>query len=336
MKKAALVTLILGGMIWAEHSMALTISPPRFELAANPGQRAEAMVKLFNETDRELVLYSSSSNFTAAEDEEGVPKFYDLKEGEEDLSKWIEIEKGPITIAPQETKEIPFAINVPGFADPGGHYASIFFGSGLPDGSGGSGVGLSEKIGALILLRVSGDILEEGRLVEFKLKDPKPFYDHLPVGFTLTFENSGNVHLKPQGEVAITNLLGQKSGKADVNKDQISGGKNILPRTSRHFEASWTRGLYQEPGTGFFGKLRAEMDNFALGRYKAVLDLGYGSQSKKEKAEAVFWVFPWHLILVVVLGSAALVAVLVLAVKSYNRWIIKQVMGKMDQKDKSS
>ena len=336
MKTAALATLILGGMIWAEHSLALTISPPRFELAANPGQRAEAMVKLFNETDKELVLYSSASNFTAAEDEEGVPKFYELKEGEEDLSKWIEIEKGPITIAPQETKEIPFVINVPGFADPGGHYASIFFGSGLPDGSGGSGVGLSEKIGALILLRVSGDILEEGRLVEFKLKDPKPFYDHLPVGFTLTFENSGNVHLKPQGEVAITNLLGQKSGKADVNKDQISGGKNILPRTSRHFEASWTRGLYQEPGTGFFGKLRAEMDNFALGRYKAVLDLGYGSQSKKEKAEAVFWVLPWHLILVVVLGSAALVAVLVLAVKSYNRWIIKQVIGKMDQKDKSS
>ena len=333
MKKTVVaISLILGGLMFANISYALTITPPRFEIAVNPGQRFEYTVQLYNETDQEMTVYSSASNFTYQEGQEGVPKFYDLAEGEEGLAKWIEVEPGPIVIAPQERKDIKFAVNVPQNADPGGHYAGLFFGSQSSSQAGSSGVGVSEKIGALILMRVSGDIKESGRLVEFNLKNSQTVYDHLPVNFALLFENSGNIHLKPAGEIVITDFTGRTADKVGVNQDQIGGGKNVLPNTSRHFEAVWTKGPLNVSDRGFWGKLAAEKDNFALGRYKATLNLEYGSQGVKEKASVVFWVFPWHLLLVLLIVFIIALAILFLVIRSYNRWIIGKALGK-DQKN---
>lgn len=332
MKKTIIaINLILGGLMFADPSLAMTISPPRFEISVNPGQQTEAVVKLINETDKEAVLYSSASNFSAEENEEGVPKFYDLKEGEEGLAKWIGIEKGPFIIKPFETKEINFVVNVPNNADPGGHYAAIFFGSQPSDSEGGA-VGLTEKIGALILLRVSGDIREDGRLVEFKLDDSRPFYNHLPVNFFLLFENTGNVHLKPKGDIVITNMLGKNSSTVTINKDTISGGKNVLPQTSRHFETTWTGGPMKNTATGFLGSLDSEIKNFAFGRYTGKLNLEYGSSGKKSEAAVVFWVFPWHLLLVVFLGIVIVVSLLIIGIINYNKWVVKKALEQMNAK----
>jgi len=328
MKKVAIVTMIiLGGLMFFGRASALTIIPPRIEVAANPGQPVELTIKLYNETDKEQILYTSAANFSAEEDEEGIPKFYDLGNSEDGLAKWISIESGPITVNPMERKEIAFKINVPANADPGGHYAALFFSSQPASNiNSGSGVGVTEKIGALILLRVSGDIQEAGKLVEFKLKNPQTFYDHLPVGLTLLFQNTGNVHLKPVGEVKITNLFGAVSEKIAVNKQIEGSGKNVLPNTSRHLEAVWTRGPLEVKANGFFDKVNAEINNFALGRYKATLNLEYGSLNKTAQASVFFWVFPWHLMLVVTAAAVILILIFVTTIKKYNKWIVKKAL----------
>lgn len=333
MKKVAIAIIaILGGLFLAGQALALTISPPRLELTANPGQQTSATIKLINETDKEAVFYSSAANFTAAEGQEGVPKFYELEEGEDGLAKWFDIEKGPIAIGASETREISFIINVPANADPGGHYAALFFGN-EPPGSSGSNVSVAGKIGVLVLLRVSGEIKEGGNLAEFRLKDAKASYDHLPVGFSALFENSGNIHLKPQGEITITNLLGMVSEKIPVNKEEIAGGRNVLPGTSRHLEAFWTRGPIEIKDSGLADKLKNEMSNFAFGRYKASLSLGYGSQGKKAESSLIFWVFPWHLILALAILAAILIFAVIAMIKGYNNWIIKKAMQKMDSQN---
>jgi len=337
MKKAAIaIMVILGGLVFFGRVSALTVIPPRLEIAANPGQSITETVKIYNETDKEQSLYTSTANFSAEENEEGIPKFNNYgNNNEDDLAKWISVDAGPIVINPGESKEISFTISVPGNADPGGHYAALFFSSQSPsDISGSAGVGVASKIGVLILLRVSGDIKEDGRLVEFKLNEQKLFYDHLPVNFSLLFQNSGNVHLKPTGEIKITNMLGMVSDKILVNKEMVGNGKNILPNTSRHLEAVWTRGSIEAKDKGFFGKLNSEIVNFGLGRYNATLNLGYGTKGQVAVAAVTFWVFPWHLILVFALASVVLIFLAITAIRGYNKLIVRQALKKINSKDK--
>lgn len=326
MKKFFLIAiLVLGGMFLATAVFALTISPPVIEMGADPGQSLRSQIEIFNETDREAAFYTSTSNFTAKPNEKGEPEFFTAGGIEKGLADWIEIEEGPIWVAPKEWKVVPFSLRVPEYADPGGHYAAIFLGTERPEiAPGQTGVGIVGKVGTLVLLRVSGDIFEEGRLAEFSLKDGKKFYEHLPVDFLVRFENLGNIHLKPQGEIYIKNIFGKASGIVDVNKVFVGG--NVLPKTIRRFESSWIKKPFEEPPQGFFAKLKTEYQNFALGRYRANLVLGYGTQGKLARGTLIFWVFPWHLILVVLISTGILIFLLIRGIKTYNRWIIKRAI----------
>jgi len=323
---------VAGGSLLASNAFALTIAPPILEISANPGDNPTESIKIFNETDNWITFWVSTANFTAKADEEGTPEFLPYQEGDNSLANWIDIDRATsITLLPAEQKTITYTIHIPQNADPGGHYAAIFFGT-QPQDMYGSSVGLSSKLGALVLLTVSGNISESGSLLEFKLSEPKPFYDHLPVALSLLFKNSGNVHLRPQGQITITNIWGQVSDKVGVNKDE-DGGKNILPQTSRHLEAVWTRGAIEVKDNGFLDKLNNEIGNFALGRYKASLDLGYGTQGKTVNASLVFWVFPWQLILVLFLTAAILIFLSIRAVRGYNGWIVRRALKKLSSKE---
>jgi len=332
MKKISLIipSLILLLILAAPiPSSALTISPSRLEFSANPGQRVEDIIRVFNETKDTIDIFTSAANFTAKIGETGEPEFLIPGEKEEGLATWIDIEEGPITLLPNEQKIIPFTVNVPLAADPGGHYAAIFFSPSPPEGEGGV-VGVIGKLGALVLLRVSGDIKEEGRLTEFSLKDNEKIYNHLPVDFGIRFENTGTVHLKPQGDILIKNIFGGESAIVEVNKPKIGTGGNVLPDSIRRFEASWIKKeIGESEPTGFLEKLKAEKDNFAFGRYKADLVLDYGTQGKKSQATLTFWVIPWRLTLLTIIGLLILIFLLIIGIKRYNRWIIKKALEQM-------
>lgn len=59
-------------------------------------------------------------------------------------------------------------------------------------------------------MRVEGDVQEDGGIREFRAIDS--FLDTPDVTFSLRFENKGNVHLQPRGNIVITNMWGQREG----------------------------------------------------------------------------------------------------------------------------
>ena len=318
--------ILLGGILLAQEVFALTISPPVMELESNPGQKIDEIIKLFNETDSQIVVYPTLANFKAV-GEEGQPSFLEPTEiTDYSLAAWIEIDKGPIQLAEGERKEIPFTIDVPLGAEPGGHYGAIFFGSQPPHlAEERTVIGVAGQIGSLVLLKVAGDIKEEGQLLEFGIKDGEKYFTFLPVDFYWRFENLGTVHLKPQGEILIKNIFGRTSDTVPAN--WVGAGGNVLPGSVRLFEASWLKTPLVSAPQGFFERLKAEKDNFALGRYEGDLVLEYGTGGKIAQASLIFWVFPWHLILVSVLGAALFIYLIIVGIKRYNRWIIRKAMG---------
>jgi hypothetical protein len=95
--------------------------------------------------------------------------------------------------------------------------------------------------------------------------------------FVLRFENEGNVHIVPQGEIVITNMWGKVRGKVSINESSTFG--NVLPESTRKFEFNWK-----------------ELDPSPLevGRYKAIATIVYGVEGRQTVERTVFfWIVPW-------------------------------------------
>ena len=323
MRHVCLVTIcVLVGVVLAQTAQALTISPPRFELDGNPGSIINQTIKLFNETEETRIFYPAVQDF-AARGEAGEPGFVEKSE-EYGLSDWLKMDLLPISLAAKERKEISFTVEVPDNAEPGGHYAAIFFSTQPPtEILGATPIAIAGKLGSLVLLRVGGEITEIGKLLEFDTKDKKNFYTHLPIDFYLRFENLGNVHLKPQGQIKITGILDITATPTTIVVNQAGG--NVLPKSIRRYEESWTKpGSKATTLPGFVEELKAQWKGFAIGKFTAHLNLIYGTEGRQVAAVKDFWVFPWLLILLMAVVLVGLICGLKFGIRKYNAWIIKK------------
>jgi hypothetical protein len=295
------------------YASALTISPAKVELGANPGDIVEETFTIINEQSIEQTYYTSIENFEA-QGESGTPNFTREKIG---LASWVDVTE-KVVIKPGEKIKIPFKVKVPQDADAGGHFAAIFL-STVPPTSGENEVSVGAKIGMLMMLRVSGDIKEEGGVLSFFLKGEKKLITTLPVDFIYRFNNNGGDRVKPTGDITVKNMIGMTTVSLNANKNE----GNVLPGSIRRFEVRW--GDEDAPATSasFFTFVKYEMRNFALGVYSAKLNVTFGNSGSSVKSLYLF-VFPWHLMVVVLVICLVIFALLRLALKRYNAWIIKQ------------
>lgn len=316
----AVVVVLLTSFFLAPQVSAITLIPPSMELGLTPGQPLNTVIKLFNETTDTIELYVEARNFSA-KGETGQPTF-DFNAEQIGFSTWIELEEDLIILEPGERYEVPITINPPQDADPGGHYAAVFFSTAPPE----SGqVRVASKIGTLILASVEGEIAQAGNISEFIIKSGESVFNRLPVEFLARFQNTGNVHLKPTGNVVITNLFGNTSDTLDFN----AGMGATLPKTTRKYETKWEKGVVNgEQGnfwSNFWREYGNERENFALGKYTAQLNITAGTnEAVKDSATVSFWVIPWRVLLVWAVVIVLVLLVIILGIKKYNKWIIKK------------
>jgi len=316
------ILVLISGIFLVSQAEAVTLIPPSLEISLTPGQPTETKIKLYNETSETLQLYSEPRSFTA-KGETGQPEF-DFEAEPIGLGNWMEVEIGPIILEPGERSEIPVIINTPIDADPGGHYASLFFGSTPPDPTGGGQVSIASKIGTLILGRVDGDVVEAGSIAEFDLSSDKTSFNRLPIEFFVRYENTGNVHLRPAGEIVLKGMTGKQVATIEVNASKGA----TLPKTIRKYEAIWEKGQVKASGDGFFASFfdeyTNERNNFACGKYTATVTITGGTEIATDTGTLTFWVIPWHIITVWGVVGILAILLLILLVKRYNTWIRKK------------
>lgn len=301
----------------APSTYALTITPIRLELKANPGQVVRQEITLYNEHETEEVLYVSYANFEATGDT-GNPTFVEPKD---DLGTWMNAAK-KVTIAPKSSQIVPLVISVPNDATPGGHFAAVFWGT-VPPGNTSNQVSIGAKTGVLVLLSVSGVVSENGGILEFATKNKERFYTSLPITFFYKFQNNGGDRVKPTGEIVMKNMLGITAKR--VSGNPVDG--NVLPGSTRKIETTWqgsdgpTPAIDKNQGN-FFNKASSEWRNFAFGRYTANISLAYGQRNQITEARTSFWVFPWHLLILIVIVLLVSFFVLRKFIRHYNTWVI--------------
>lgn len=312
-------TLLLGCLIAraTPAAEAIAVTPVNFDFDVAPGTSVRSEITLLNDTESADTFSLEVLNFVA-QGEDGAQQYIE-EERPSDLASWVTVDRPSVVLEPGEDATFPFVINVPANAEPGGHYASIFF-SRQANATAGTGVGIGSKVGVLLLVNVPGDVHEEAKVESFTLRGPA-VRSRLPAWFDLRIRNLGSVHFKPRGSLVIRNMFGSVVQRAAVNPKNSA----VLPNSVRRVETVWARALTEEEGTGFWTGVRNDWHNFALGRYTASTEVTYGSKAAALASPVVtFWVIPWRLLLLVLAG----LVVLITLIKLYNRLLVSSALKK--------
>ncbi|MFI5271313.1 MAG: hypothetical protein ACHQT9_04710, partial [Candidatus Saccharimonadales bacterium] len=158
----------------------------------------------------------------------------------------------------------------------------------------------------------------------------KHVYEYLPVNFSVTLHNQGNIYLAPSGDIFISRNSDMSHSIATIPFN--SSGANILPSSNRVFKNSWNDGF-----PVFVPKLVKgntvyslswnfkNANNLRFGKYYAQMAVSYsdGTNIRLITSKISFWVIPWFLILV-----GTIVCILV----AVGLWTLGRIIYKRFQK----
>ena len=281
----AIAAFAVGGAgVSGQSGTAIRISPPNFEISVEPGEVVAQQMRVSNRGGSPVLITMEVAGFRP-QGQEGQVELTAQEEAEFGILTCTSVSSSECLLEPGQEEAVTFLIEVPENAPPGGHYMSVL----ATLGSGGTGQGLvvGQRIGSLVLLRVAGEVVEQAHVAEIIAPG---FAAKGPIDFDVVLRNTGNVHLRPIGELVVRGTFGGEIVRLPLEQ------RNILPESERAFSATWDTG-------------------WNLGRYTVEYTGIYGSASTTLKASTSVILFPWPIILPIAAGLA-LLAFMVIRVRT--------------------
>ena len=308
----------------------VTVSPVFFDLSANPGQTITEKIRIRNNTNSPLPLKVSIKRL--AGDEVGD---LTLNEENDDQSlNWVKFANKTFVAPSLEWSDIAFSIQIPSTAAYGYYFAVTFehdISSSITQGA-----SLTGASAVPILLNVR----KEGARTQAKIVDFKTgsfINEYLPIDFSVQVENFGNVHVRPHGNIFITDDSGKDIAILDVNQNLA----NIIPDTKRTFTSSWIDGFLVRENVIEDGQTKLDkngnpvkkltinwnkLTSFRVGRYTANLLLVFDNGTRDVTLDSTvsFWVIPYKAIAVIV----TTIIILFFIVKKFLKYYIGREVKK--------
>jgi hypothetical protein len=327
-----LIIFLFPGKVYAQTSLPasgydVSVSPVYFDLSANPGTAVTSKIRIRNNTSSPIPIKLGVERLTG-----DLNGNYNLKQDINDTTlSWIKFENNSVVTNPLEWTEIPFTIDVPKDAAYG-YYWTITFAQDKTGSPAKNGVSLTGAAGIPVLLNVKKDGAKaEAKILNFSAGPL--ITEYLPVNFTVKVQNSGNVHVKPHGNIFISSGNSKNLTILDINPSLGS----ILPNSARVFDASWNDGFITvEPKITADGQpvlkngkseteLKINWDKlteFRIGRYTANLLLVFDNGKRDVPLESTitFWVLPYK--------ALAVIAVVLITSFFLIRWLIKSYISR--------
>ncbi len=297
MKKYFLSLLLLSLFIChptiSNAASTITAIPPRLILTGKPGQTITSELKVRNDSNAPQTYSVAVDDFIVL-DQIGTPvPVASSVTSRWSLKSWV---TAPTTVPvdAKGTQIVRITIKIPGNALPGGHYAMITY---MPNGEIKPGELkrtaslIGQRVGSLIYVTVSGKITENANILKFTA--PK-FLEKGPVEFVSSVENLSDIHINPKGSITIYDPL--KSKQTDL---PIEVG-NIFPESTREVPATWNQ-------------------KWGWGRYRADLNLAYGTTGGTLSSTIYFWLFPIRLVIVSLIAIVSVLTTIILLSKRSKR-----------------
>ncbi len=288
-----------------------SVSPPSFEIKANPGETRKDTIRLTNQSTSVITYEVKVDDFTVT-GQEGLVAVQDESK-DHAFSQWFSITPSAFQLDAGAAQYVNFVITVPHDAEPGGHFATVLFQPKVVAKKDVSGASVVQRVGSLILLTVSGQTKEQARIEAFHSKTYSGLWDDVtgsdgktilhiskeekllderasryfsqgPMAFDVLYKNEGNVHVKPIGTVTIYNMRGAKVDELALDP------RNVFPAGERRVTIVWPR------------------KNLWGGYYRAQVIAVYGGNNQTMTSETWFLAFPlWAAILI----AAGIVVILI-------------------------
>ncbi len=255
----------------SSQESALGVSPAIIESVLTPDVLAQSKIEIFNNSKFPIPIKSYARDFIVNEDlkQEDRDRF--------DSSEWITINPADFILQPGEHRTIEISILPDAQAEPGGHYATIYFQPLVPESIVSSdSTFLSSRIGVLAFFIVKGDMNEKAQVNDFKL--PKVSFGK-DVKVNTVFENIGNVHLMVKSNIEIKDLITGEKYKVEDEP------RVVLPETLKNIDFVYTPKL-------------------PIGFYKITATYNYGSHNQiliKEVGKTCHVIFTTVTMIVIVL-----------------------------------
>ncbi len=283
----------------------LITSPLPISIVAEPGTSVSTDIKVKNGGLKEESLKINLMKFRAYEDT-GKPELLD-PEPKDDFLNWVSFSEPSFSLGPNEWKTVTATFRVPKEASFGYYYAIVFS---RADGDTVSPGKTAIVGGTAVLVLLEARVKDAVRSVEVaEFSVDRRFYEFLPATFHITLKNNGNVHLSPRGNIFIDRGDIKNITAIEVNDEK----GNILPGSSRIFEAKWEDGfpLYEDRIEDDRAVLDEEgnkkqtlvwnwkdASKLRMGKYTATLLLIYDDGTRDIPIEGTvsFFVVPWRLL----------------------------------------
>lgn len=255
----------------------ITIIPPTVQKTFNPGAISEGVMKVINDSS-EILTFAVSVQDYIVTDKLGTPNLLppNTLNNKYSAASWIGVTPNSFTIGPHQKQTLNYYLQVPANAKPGGHYAAVIYTPVTPGGNlENSGAAVNTQTGTLFYIAVNGPITEQAKIISFLAN---LFQEYGPVKITTEIQNLGDLHITPNGQITVKDML----------------GRNIIssPLTTRNIYPGNTSLMYENK----VGQ------TLMVGRFTANLTASYGKGNNLPLLATVyFWVFPWKITIVIML-----------------------------------
>jgi hypothetical protein len=331
--------LLITNLALAQSSQGidLTVSPPVIELNAKPGDSLRERFRIRNNQSSPIDLKIDVKKLSS-DSSSGEPIPAEPSKDDEFIS-WLTLDPDTATVLPKEWQDVNFTIDIPQNAAYGYYYV-LRIQPANQETVKGTGTTVKGEVLVVVLLNVVKDGAKaKANLVEFK---PNIFFgEYLPVEFTAKVANSGNVHVKPSGNIFIRSFHQKDIAILDIN----AGKQTVLPGGTRTFKSVWNDGfIVNEPvvenGTTKLDtngnpvtKLTINWDkltHFRVGPYTATLLMVYDDGKRDATIEGVttFWLIPYTAIAVILVGLIAVVLIIRFLLRWYIRRELRRQKGR--------
>lgn len=283
--------LLLGAIQFAFGEQTIALSTGTVELALPAGGSAADQIAVANNGDEPLkaMIYTNDVRYGS----DGMPEYVKptgatgeyLKSPASWLSLRLPAETQVVAntpyieLQPGEEILLDFEMKVPADAPPGDYNAIIFFEMFDDSASAGTSSKVSGRLGARIVVRVAGDVIEKLEVAPFWVRG---FVIGDVVPYEFTFSNEGNVD-----KDYVPSLVVLDRSEKELMRTQLEESAVVYAGNARVY----TGGL--------------ELEKPLFGQYTLRTEMAYeadgGAASVVEK-DRTFWVIPlWFAILVALL-----------------------------------
>jgi hypothetical protein len=261
------------------------VGPGKVELDIKPGESKTVNLLISNRMGDERVFNLDVEDIRGSDDPETPVVLLGSDKGPYSLRDYVSFDQSSFDLPHATRAVVPVTISIPADAEPGGYYGSVLVSTASKpnDASGAEGAAhVISRIGVLFFVRVPGDVKEEGKMVQFDTTAGKHLFASGPISFGISFQNTGNVHLNPYGEIRVKNIFGEEVGFVEVVP------WFALPNSLRFREVVWNR-------------------DHLFGIYTAEARINRGYDNIVDTSSVTFVIVPWKSILVAFAVLAAVI-----------------------------